>query len=464
MPRRVERGAAGHRSISGGVLVVVMASIGLAALTSGHSDRGFVSVTTDAGRVVGTSRLAIGVTHAQRSADAWGDPAAVARARRLLRETATLQNQHVMGFGAGNPEPSPGRFDWSSLDARVALMQATGATPVITLCCAPDWMKGGRPGQTDWQRLAVAPAPVHFEDYARLAAAVAQRYPDVKRFQVWNEMKGFWDRSARRWDAAAYTRLYNAIYDAVKAVRPDAQLGGPYVVLDSWRAGEHKTRATEASGAWGGFDQRPLDVVRYWLAHAHGADFIALDGANGRNKDGWPAGPFAGCDAFAAAARWLRALGRSGYPLARTLPLVWSEWTAAPSAEHAGLNQSNAIMASCMITTLRSGAAAVLIWSPEGDRSGHGFPEALWTSSAHAGGGRPTPWAATQRAFRTAFPPGMTLLATRVVGGPVDALASPRHLLLVNRSRVARRVRADGHELRLGPWGVRLLARGSPGS
>ena len=138
--------------------------------------------------------------------------------------------------------------------------------------------------------------------------------------------------------------------------------------------------------------------------------------------------------------------------------------TCALPISYAGLNEKNAIMASCMITTLRSGAAAVLIWSPEGDRSGHGFPEALWTSTADAGGGRPTPWAATQRAFRTAFAPGTSLLATRVVGGPIDALASPRHLLLVNRSPVARRVRADGRALRLGPWGVRLLARGSAGA
>jgi hypothetical protein len=174
----------------------------------------------------------------------------------------------------------------------------------------------------------------------------------------------------------------------------------------------------------GGFDRRSLDVVLYWLAHAHGADFIALDGDNARNRDGW-GDPFAGCDAFGAAARWLRAIADRGYPLARKLPLVWSEWTAAPTAPYATLKRDNAVMASCMIATLRSGAAAALIWSPEGDRNGYGHPEALWTSTGGPGGGRPTPWAATQRAFGTAFPPGTLVLATSVVGGPVDALASP---------------------------------------
>jgi hypothetical protein len=56
------------------VLVVVVVTIGFTALAGGRSGRGVVSVTVDAGRIVATSQLAIGVTHARRSADAWGDP------------------------------------------------------------------------------------------------------------------------------------------------------------------------------------------------------------------------------------------------------------------------------------------------------------------------------------------------------------------------------------------------------
>ena len=58
-----------------------------------------------------------------------------------------------MGWGGGNPEPSPGKYDWGSLDVRVETMRRTGARMVITLCCAPDWMKGGEPGETDWSNL-----------------------------------------------------------------------------------------------------------------------------------------------------------------------------------------------------------------------------------------------------------------------------------------------------------------------
>lgn len=87
------------------------------------------------------SALGWGFTHTQYSADTGADDA-VARARDLLSGQSLPQNQALMGWGAGNPEPSPGTYDFSDLDRRVAFIRSTGATPVITLCCAPDWMKG----------------------------------------------------------------------------------------------------------------------------------------------------------------------------------------------------------------------------------------------------------------------------------------------------------------------------------
>jgi hypothetical protein len=54
-------------------------------------------------------RLNLGVTHTQYSVDAWGDESALAAARNVLTATATYQNQHLFGWGALNPEPSPGK-------------------------------------------------------------------------------------------------------------------------------------------------------------------------------------------------------------------------------------------------------------------------------------------------------------------------------------------------------------------
>jgi hypothetical protein len=76
------------------VVIVVVVTIGLTALAGGRSGCGVVSVTVDPGRIVGTSQLAIGVTHARRSADAWAIPPpwrepAVSCARRRRCRTST---------------------------------------------------------------------------------------------------------------------------------------------------------------------------------------------------------------------------------------------------------------------------------------------------------------------------------------------------------------------------------------
>ena len=96
-----------------------------------------------------TVGLRVGVTHGEHSLDAGADQRAVDFAMRVLRDSTDLQNQHLMGWGALNPEPAPGQFAWESLDARVTLIGRSGGEPVLTLCCAPDWMKGGEPGTTD---------------------------------------------------------------------------------------------------------------------------------------------------------------------------------------------------------------------------------------------------------------------------------------------------------------------------
>jgi len=103
------------------------------------------------------SQFRAGVTHTHGFWE-YGNPETVERARGLLIDGAAFQNQHIMGWGAGNPEPQPGVFYWNDLDHRVDLMRSIG-------------------------------------DFAGLCAAVAGRYPDVEYFQVWNEMKGYWSTS-----------------------------------------------------------------------------------------------------------------------------------------------------------------------------------------------------------------------------------------------------------------------------
>lgn len=343
----------------------------------------------------------IGVTHTQVDADNWRAPAAVARAESILRTSTNVQAQAIFGWGAMNPEPSPGRYDWSSLDRRVALMTRTTSTPVITLCCAPDWMKGGRPGQTDWTKLEVAPTRRHIADFARLSVAVAKRYPQVRYYQVWNELKGFGDPKRNNWNMAAYLRLYNAVYDALKRYDPTLKVGGPYVRMDTWHAPTAGGFPSAVRGAWGIVDRRSLDAVRYWLAHKHGADFLAVDGASHTRDHPVVSDPLAALAFFSAVDKWLRAR--------TTLPIWWSEvYVGLPKRVSYASPQGSTVVAAALATLAASGAHAALLWDPERYPGSHS--PGLWTSTVSATGGDPTPLAGMMRSLLTVLRHGRPVI------------------------------------------------------
>ncbi|GAA1613723.1 GH39 family glycosyl hydrolase [Catellatospora bangladeshensis] len=402
--------------------------------------------------------LAVGVTHAQYSIDGWSNAEARASAKAVLTATATYQNQHIMGWGALNPQPRPGVYDWSSLDKRMALIRSTGGTPVITLCCAPDWMKGGQAGETDWKRLEAAPDRRHYRDFAELAAAVARRYPDVTHYQVWNELKGFWDEKSNRWDAAAYTDLYNAVYDALKAVDPAIAVGGPYVVLDTWSGGRAGGHASCLAGDWGVVDQRGLDVLDYWLRHKRGADFVALDAGLGTRDQGLaPAARAARASAlFGAVTSWVRRR--------TSLPVWWSEFHVG-RADAAAEPQLVSRALAALLHMAGAGASVALVWQPQRSPSTPGpLPPALWTATDGPGGGRPLAYAQALALLRR-------ILADPAGDGPVSwplpdvgVLHGRTDLLLVNTGGERAAVDVRGQRVQLGPYEIRHvpLPAGAP--
>ena len=331
----------------------------------------------------GVPGLVIGATHTEDSADPWDAAPAVERAKQVLGMVAPVQNQHIMGWGAGNPEPRPDEYDFRSLDRRIELITDTGAEPMLTLCCAPDWMKGGQAGATDWSRIAKAPTPEHYEDFAELARVVAQRYPQVRRFVIWNELKGFYHRDRNNWHVEAYTELYNRVYAAVKEVRPDALVGGPYITIDSWGskwAGGHESALR---GPWGIVDQRSLDVLDHWLTHADGADFIAMDAGTWTRDAQLVAPDFQSVDKLTTATAWVRA--RSD------LPIWWMEIYAYPDDNSLPLEDARraVLLIHALVGVAREGAAGALLWSPQatpGRRS-----SAVFSEASTADGGRPLP-------------------------------------------------------------------------
>ena len=88
----------------------------------------------------------------------------------------TFENVALMGWGAGDPEPAPATYSWDSLDSRVDVMGSTvpEGQRMITLCSAPGWMKVG--GESQEWNMNSAVDPSHFQDFASLAANVADRY------------------------------------------------------------------------------------------------------------------------------------------------------------------------------------------------------------------------------------------------------------------------------------------------
>ncbi|REE98917.1 xylan 1,4-beta-xylosidase [Thermomonospora umbrina] len=387
-----------------------------------------------------------GFTHTDRSADV--GPASEVAARSIAARPL-VQNQHIMGWGADNPEPAPGRYDWAALDRRMEYIRRTGGVPVITLCCAPDWMKGGRPGDTDWSRLEFAPRPRHYADFARLSAAVARRYPYVRHFAVWNELKGFYDPQRVRWDHEGYTRMYNLVYDAVKAVNPANEVGGPYVPMYSHVGGQ----GSALRGPWGSVDQIALDAVEYWLANSRGADFVSVDGPTASDdRDVYPDAVTA-LDKFVAINRWLRSK--------TSLPIWWNEYYIEPDTDPWSERRRAAMHVASLIDQARTGVSTVLYWNripKDGDRTCEGC---LWVTTSVPDGGAPGRMLGVLQEFARWFPAGTRMIDVRPSSAKVRVLAQPRMTVAVNVSDDLLETYVGDRRVRLDPYEVRWMDRTS---
>ncbi|MFF3348725.1 xylan 1,4-beta-xylosidase [Streptomyces sp. NPDC002779] len=398
-----------------------------------------------------------GFTHTQFSADE-GDAAAVRRVEQRLPD-GMPQIQHIMGWGADNPEPVRGRYDFEAMDRRIDFVRASGGTPVVTLCCAPDWMKGGEAGvdSTDWSQAALetAPEPEHFDDFAALAATVARRYPDVRHFIVWNEFKGFWNDAEGRWDHEGYTELYNLVHRALKKVDPDIMVGGPYLVMDSLDPREEHA-SPSFRGSWGALDRRVLDAFSYWNEHKAGADFVVVDGSSYTRDDELLPDEFAATDKFTAVGEWVRR--QTG----GELPLWWAEYYVEPADGDDNRHDWSearraAVHATGLIAMAKGGATSGFYWNPQAEE-GTDCPGCLWTPTSGADGGRTLPLYGLLVRFAEEFPPG-TEYRTLSGSPQIKILATYRTALVVNTLDRSTTATVDGRRLKLQAYEVRWLDR-----
>ncbi|MFB9892494.1 xylan 1,4-beta-xylosidase [Planobispora takensis] len=363
-----------------------------------------------------------------------------------LSRTPMLQNQHIMGFGALNPQPYPKEFYWEDLDSRTNLMKESGGKQIITLCCAPDWMKGGPEGPTEdsaWdEHLEDAPYPRHFDDFAKLSAAVAEKYRDVEYFMVWNEFKGFWKDHSKPADYKGYTEMYNKVYDAVKAVRPDAKIGGPYLGFDS-----NKTGKSELRGPWGVVNQNALDAFEYWYANKKGADFIVVDGASLTDAHEMLPDEFGALGKFSAVTSWLRE---------RTddMPIWWSEWYFVPEDGTTWPEPKRlAVQAASMMEFAKSGAATALYWNPQAKEGA--CQGCMWDPKT----GAELPTGRLVSDFATWFPADVRLEEVASADPAVRVLAQPERMVMVNTTGGKVTTTVDGDEVALGPYEIKWSDR-----
>gem|GEM_PF-1299798 len=396
-----------------------------------------VIVTVNHDQTLLTSQFKIGTTHTHGFWE-YGHNKAVNRARDLLIDGIAFQNQHIMGWGVGNPEPQPGNYQWNDLDHRVELMRDIGTPMSITFCQAPGWMKG----TGDWE-MQQEVLDEHVDDFAELCQKVADRYPDVKYVQIWNELKGYWSTTLNNWDYIRYTDMYNTVYEAVKSVRPDALIGGPYIVIQGDGAVEIGKTGRDTYVPLGGRDRT---FLRYWLKNKAGADFICMDYGliDYHDPNSYTHDEKMQLTRFWG--KWIRDIRAM-----TDLPIVISEFYGG--ADNSDREFTAANHASCYIQALINGASLALQWNPEqGELENY-----LFTDTESSDGGQPTPHYDVVKAINDHFSAGTDILETTSSSEWIDVVASGQKTMLVNKKDGPVSVQVNSTAIDLDRYEVRVI-------
>lgn len=450
-----------------------------------------IHVTIDLSSPLITSQFATGMTLVDNSLTYPynnNDIAAISNVKSLISKGITYINTPIMAWGVDDPWPDPSQpepTNWASLDARMRLIMQLGGTPVITLSEAPWWMKGQlQPdGSTrlitqseEWADIAYSARILDNKmgAWLHLVQRVAERYMappyNVRYFQVWNELKGYYDPLTNAYDynnspgepngpnaRHGYTYMYNQVYNTLMQVAASLniqtstiEVGGPYVVIDTWSSA-NESNPSDITKAYGNYDQRSLDVVLYWLQHKAGAGFITVDSSNGNKDNVNITDPFTASQKFADVTQWIRSLNSQVYPGAASLPIWWAEWYATPYTHVSDANYNNAIKAYAMIELIKAGGSVALSWGGLGD----GPPNTgLWTNTT-AGGGQPLSWYYSYKAFKDDFAANTGIFTTAVSApNKVEALASDTKVMLVNKTATNLSVTVNCTTVMLTPYQV----------
>jgi hypothetical protein len=470
------------------------------------------------------SNLNVGISQVDNSLSypwAKNNEQAVNEAKSFINNSISYMNVFTQAWGTEDIWPDPlvsdtTKWDWSGLDLRMQNIVDIGAIPVISLAEAPWWMKGQlqRDGTTklipdikgewkcctyadnytDYRGITYPPGYLSPDPYAsrildnqmsnwtRLVQEIAKRYMippyNVRYFQVWNELKGYYNPALNRWSyennqgdpsgynaKSGYTYMYNQVYIAIMdAARSlgipldNVYIGGPYVGMTTWgkpsAGGWPSYESSLQTKNYGTFDQRAIDVIKYWLQNKIGAGFITLDGSN-TNKDNIDlADQFTASEKFADVTTWIRSLDNKIYPGAQTLPIWWAElYTYRGSAYTDDYN--NAVKSYAFVKLLQAGASTVLDW---GNTGNSGYNAGLWTPTDTVDGGQASFWYNSCKIFHDYFSQGVPIFRTNISNSSiVEAISSMDKTLLINKTSNTVSLTVNKKNISLNPWEVKVI-------
>lgn len=235
------------------------------------------------------------------------------------------------------------------------------------------------------------------------------------------------------------------VYRALKSVNPRIAVGGPYLTIEGTGSGR---------GGWATANPisvRNQAVLRYWLAHKAGADFLAFDRSL---TDFHDPTTYSVADKMGLT-HWSGDVCRQIAKLTDLPVWVMENRIGGPGAE--SVDAKAALSAAMLYHEVLSGASVSLQWGPEQKGPGAARTESLWTSTARPNGGAPNPTYFTYLMFNEAFPPGTSLYRTEISSPSVLALATKTATLLINPEATEADVRISRNSVTLAPYEVRLV-------
>jgi hypothetical protein len=149
------------------------------------------------------------------------------RAQMLDRAQATgakLIRAFIRWHLAAPERPAPGALPFDEprlyeLDELVAGAQARGMEVLFTIWGTPGWANGGQPPNR---------APTDLDALRDFAHGLAERFPSVRRYAIWNEpntelfLAPQFDETGASIAPRAYAELYRAAREGITSANPDA--------------------------------------------------------------------------------------------------------------------------------------------------------------------------------------------------------------------------------------------------